>query len=393
MRVLYITPSLRAGGAERQASILLPGLRRRGVDARALALDSGGPFLKPLREAGVPVEVLNMRHQLDLGRVLRSRIVRDFAPEMIISRAPSGAYVGHVLALWRGAVHVHNDHCPVGAQPSRRRDAMLRLIARRLSSIIVVSDDQRAGWLKYGCVPERVHVIANGVRAPATLDGRATMRRDLSIPDSAVVALIVASLRPEKRVRDFVRGLKRARETCSELIGVIVGDGVESALVKEAAAGDPAIRFLGQREDVPRLLQAADILVLTSAHEAQPMAILEGMAAGLPVLATNVGGIPQLVADGESGLLVPPADTDALADALLRLATHCELRITMGSAGRSRCERHWSADKMIDAYLDVLKGLLATAGGRPRAACRGSRDDSTASDPPAPEHLTRYGGS
>ena len=103
MNVLYITPSLRAGGAERHASLLLPGLRRRGVDARALALDGGGPFVGPLRDNGVPVEVLGMRHQLHGSPVIRSHLVRSFAPDAIISRGVSGVYVGHALARWRGA--------------------------------------------------------------------------------------------------------------------------------------------------------------------------------------------------------------------------------------------------------------------------------------------------
>ncbi len=132
MRVLYITPSLGAGGAERQATILLPALRRRGVDARALALDSGGPFVEPLRAAGVPVEVANMRHRFHFGPLLRSRLVREFVPEVIVSRGVSGIYVGHALARWRGAAHVYNDHRGVGVELSRRRHAMIGALARRV---------------------------------------------------------------------------------------------------------------------------------------------------------------------------------------------------------------------------------------------------------------------
>ncbi len=183
--------------------------------------------------------------------------------------------------------------------------------------------------------------------------------------------MIVASLRPVKRIRDFVHGVLRARERCPELVGVVVGDGPERVAVREAAEGDPAIRMLGHRDDVPRLLQAADVLTLTSAHEAMPMAILEGMAAGLPVLATNVGGIAKMVVDGESGLLVPPADPEALADALVRLAGDCDLRERLGRAGRARCRQGWDAEQMTDAYLDALSRARATrrgAGANPSAA-------------------------
>ncbi len=125
MRLLYITPSLGAGGAERHASILLPALRARGVDARALALDSGGPFVEPLRAAGVPVEVAGMRHRFDWEPLRRSELVREFAPDVIVSRGVSGIYVGHALARWRGAAHVYNDHRGVGVELSRRRSAMI----------------------------------------------------------------------------------------------------------------------------------------------------------------------------------------------------------------------------------------------------------------------------
>ncbi len=101
MKLLYITPSLGPGGAERQASILLPALRRRGIDARVLALDSGGPFAETLRAGQVPVEVLSMRHRFDWGPLARSKLVREFVPDVIVSRGVSGIYVGHALARWR----------------------------------------------------------------------------------------------------------------------------------------------------------------------------------------------------------------------------------------------------------------------------------------------------
>jgi glycosyltransferase involved in cell wall biosynthesis len=237
---------------------------------------------------------------------------------------------------------------------------MLGLLARRLSAVIVVCDEQRGGWINYGTPRERVVVIANGVSASEARDARAEVRRELGIRDQAVVAVIVASLRPVKRVPDFVRAVLKARERVTELVGVIAGDGPGRAEVLRAAAGDMAIRFLGHRDDIPRLLQGADLLVLTSAHEALPMAVLEGMAAGLPVLATKVGGIQTLVRDGETGLLVPPADTRSLADGLVRLSRDAALRTKMGRAGRRYSLENWSAKKMIDSYAAVLHAIAAT---------------------------------
>jgi glycosyltransferase involved in cell wall biosynthesis len=359
MKVLFITPGLGAGGAERQTSLLLPGLKRRGVDARIIALDSGGPFVGPLREAGVPVEVLNMRHQGDIGPLVRARLVRDFAPDAIISRGVSGLYVGNALARWRRAAHVYNDHAGTGLELSRRRESMIRLLARRLSAVIVVTPDQSATWLERGCSTKQIVVVTNGVEEPNVPDTRDQIRREIQVAEAAVVALLVASLKPVKRAPDFVRAVLKAREAHPELLGVIVGDGAERAAVEAAAGDDPAIRLLGFRDDIPRLLCAADILVLASEHEAVPMAILEGMAAGLPVLATSVGGIPDLVVDGETGLLVGPGDVTALAKGLIRLSGDRRLRVAMGHAGQVRCRDGWDAETMIDGYQGVLKAVVS----------------------------------
>jgi glycosyltransferase involved in cell wall biosynthesis len=363
MKVLFLTPGLGAGGAERQTSLLLPGLRRRGVDARIIALDSGGPFVEPLRKAGVPVEVLNMRHQGDIGPLVRASLVRGFAPDAIVSRGVSGLYLGHALARWRSAAHVYNDHAGTGLELSRRREWMVRLLARRLAAVIVVTPDQSTTWLDRGCPPRQIVVVSNGVEEPSVPDTRDQIRREIDVAESAVVALLVASLRPVKRAPDFVRAVLEAREAHPELLGLIVGDGAERAAVEVAAGDDPAIRLLGFRDDIPRLLCAADILVLASEHEAVPMAILEGMAAGLPVLATGVGGIPELVVDGETGLLVSPRDVNALAKGLIRLSGDRQLRLAMGQAGRLRCRAGWDAETMIDAYRGVLENVVS--GRRP----------------------------
>ncbi len=358
MKALFLTPTLRAGGAERQTSILLPGLRERGVDARIIALGTGGELVAPLRAAEVPVEVLGMRNRFDLGLLAHSSIVRGFRPDVVVSRGVSGLYIGHALSLWRGAAHIYNDHRGVGVDVSLRRRLMVGVLARRLRAVIVVSADQRNGWLRMGCRAERVVVIANGVPTEPIAASRAESRRDLGIPPEAVVALMVANLRPLKRVPDFIRAVNQARETCQELIGLLAGDGPERSLVEQLARADHAVRVLGYREDVPRLLAAADLLVLTSETEALPMAVLEAMAAGLPVLSTRVGGIPTVVSDGETGLLVAPGDVPGLRDGLVRLTGDTELRRSLGAEGRRRCLESWGAEQMIDAYLQVMRDAV-----------------------------------
>jgi glycosyltransferase involved in cell wall biosynthesis len=359
MKALFIGPNLAAGGAERQWSILLPGLRARGIDARLVALDAGGPFEAPLRAAGVPLEVLAMRHQADLSRLVRSGLLRRFSPDVVVSRGVSGLYVGQLVSRLRHARHVYNEHRQVGLVLSRRREAMTSLLARRLDLVVVVSAEQAGAWQRRNFPAARIRVIANGVEPAPPPASRAQLREELQIPAAAVVALLVARLRPEKRVPEFVRAVQRARESSPQLIGLIAGDGPDRPAVTAALAGDPTIRLLGHRDDVPRLLQAADVFVLTSDFEALPMAILEAIAAGLPVLATRVGSVADVVLDGYTGRLVAAGDWDALARGLTELAGDADLRRRMGSAAASLHRERWQASAMIDRYAEVLAALCA----------------------------------
>jgi glycosyltransferase involved in cell wall biosynthesis len=357
MKVLFIAPNLVAGGAERQWSILLPGLRRRGMDARVILLDAGGMFVAPLQRAGVPVEVLWMRHQADLGRLLRSRLARHFDADAIVTQGVSGVYVGHLLSRLRGAPHLYNEHLQVGMSLLPRREKMIRLMVRWIDGVIAVSPGQADTWLARGYPRDRILVVPNGVEAMEVDEPRSEIRRELGIPDSAVVALLVAALRPEKRGEDFVHAVRRARAERPELIGVIAGDGVDRPAVEAAIHGDEAVRLLGERDDIPRLLAAADVFVLSSEFEALPMSILEAMAAGLPVLSTNVGNVPEIVLPGINGLLVPPLDPGALATGLVKLAASPELRASMGQAGADMHRGRWDAKTMIDRYEEILRGV------------------------------------
>jgi glycosyltransferase involved in cell wall biosynthesis len=355
MKVLFIRPNLGPGGAERHLSILLPGLRGRGFDARFIALKDGGPFEQPLRDAGVPLEILGMRSQADFGPIVRSRLIRRFSPDAIVSSDLSGLYVGTAIARYRRALNCYNDH-RCGVMPlSGRREAMVRLIMKRhLDLVIAISARQTDTWRRRGYPADRIEVIRNGVLSQRMSESRKQVRAALGIDESAVIALLAARLRPEKRVSDFVSAVVRAHERVPELIGVVAGEGEDRPAVESAAADRDAVRLLGHRDDLPNLLGAADIFVLASEHEALPMAILEAMAAGLPVIATRVGDIPEAVEDEVTGVLVAPRDPDGMALALQRLAVDVSLRQAMGAAAL-QLHRAWTAESMIAGYAAALE--------------------------------------
>lgn len=365
LRLLFLGPNLAAGGAQRHWSILVPGLRARGHDARLVALDAGGSFVEPIRATGVPVEVWDMRHQADLWPVLRSPMVRRFKPQMVISRGVSGMYVGQAIASWRGAGHVVNEHLGRGLVLTPRRERMLRALARRIDLVIAVSPDQRDAWLTRGTPSDRIAVVPNGVLAAPPRVDRAAARSELGVSESDVVVVLVAALRPEKRVEEFVAAVLEARRTEPRILGLVVGDGAEREAVARAAAGADGVRLLGHRDDVERILGAADIFALSSRFEAAPMAILEAMAVGLPVVATAVGAIPEIVAHEQSGLLVPPGRPDEMAASLVRLAGDRHLRRAMGAHGARRHRQDWDAEVMIDRYAALLERAAASRSPAP----------------------------
>jgi L-malate glycosyltransferase len=207
-----------------------------------------------------------------------------------------------------------------------------------------------------------VRVIYNGVDAAPPTRPRAEVRAELGIGPDEVVAIQVANLLPVKAHDILVRALARLRDQGVRLLMLAVGDGPErpniEALAAELGLGKERLRLLGFRSDVPDLLGAADFFVLPSRMEGLPLAALEAMAQRLPVVTTRVGGIPEVVFDGEHGLLVPSDDPDALAAAMGKLANDEGLRAALGQAAAARARDDFSFERMTDKYDDLYHHLL-----------------------------------
>jgi len=199
------------------------------------------------------------------------------------------------------------------------------------------------------------------------------VRAELDLAEDDVLALLVATLRPEKRADVFVAAVRRAHAREPRLRGVIAGGGPQLAQVRSLVAETPeVVHVLGERSDVPDLLAAADVVCLTSSFEGLPMTVLEAMALSRPVVATRVGGIPDAVTDGRTGRLVPPGDTDAFAEALIELARVPALRRTMGEAASVDYRERYTLEAMAERYGELLGALVDSRGDRtPR--CGGAR--------------------
>jgi glycosyltransferase involved in cell wall biosynthesis len=351
-KVLVLITLAEVGGAQSYVAALLPALAER-YDV-VVAAHGPGAVVEAARAAGVRyVPLEHVRRPLHPARDLLGlwelvRLMRRERPDLVHANSAKAGLLGRLAAALTGVpVRVFNAHgWSFQSQGSRAFLWAERAVAPLTTTTICVSQSQLEDGVAAGvCSSERAVVIHNGI------DVRAFA---LAHPNGGPPQIL--SVGRLKAPKDFVT-LARALELLPRgaFRALVAGDGPDRELIPAAAP----LELLGERDDVPDLLAAADVFVLSSRSEGLPISILEAMAAGLPVVATRVGGVPELVVDGETGLLVPPGDARALAAALRTLLGDRELRLRLGAAGRARAEREFDLPAFRQAHLDLYERLLA----------------------------------
>jgi len=225
-----------------------------------------------------------------------------------------------------------------------------------------------AGVLAAAGVPEeRIRVVHSGVEPPEIPPGaRERVRAELVIEGDRTLIGTVAALTDHKGHRYLLEAIPPVVERHPEALFLLVGEGeLRGELERQAGSlglGSQHLRFLGQREDVPAILGALDLFVLPSHMEGLGTAIVDAQMAGLPVVATRAGGIPEIVLDGVTGLLAEPRDPACLAERILTMLDDAALRARLAGAGRRRAMEHFSADAMVDGTLAAWREFLARSG-------------------------------
>lgn len=240
-------------------------------------------------------------------------------------------------------------------------DGMVRRMIRNADRIAVVSAEIRRQFVALdAAAASKITVIHNGIDGEKfcpSLELRSEIRRAIGWDDTVRVIGTVGRLAPEKGTEYFVRAANEIARADPRARFLIVGQGPERAAL-EALANPDAVRFAGNREDVAAWLNAMDVFVLTSLADAFPLAVLEAMACRLPVVASNVGGLPEIVVDGKTGLLVPPRDVGALARAMAGLLGNPERGRALGAAGRARVEQDFLLEQTARKMCEVLVGVM-----------------------------------
>jgi glycosyltransferase involved in cell wall biosynthesis len=336
------------------------------VGVRVVAIGSGGRALAELRESGIPVRELGGEGAAaGLVRLPALLAERKAAPTVVVSWSYNAHALAGLFARLTGTPHVINWHRQPGFLGSGIQERATQLAGCLGAGAIAVSDTQIPDLDTLRVGRSRVRVVPNGVPDPIDLDDSgAALRADLDLPADILVAVLVARLRPEKRVSDFIRAVGSAAERGVRVQGVVVGDGPEdSSLRSEAEATNAPVRFVGFQQDPRRYILAADVTCLTSGFEALPMALIEAAACGRACVTTDVGGTREIVVDGESGFVVAPGDVEAFAGALERLAAGTGLAQRMGRMARERWRARFTFERMVDKYVE----LLSSVSGPPTA--------------------------
>jgi glycosyltransferase involved in cell wall biosynthesis len=361
--VCQLVHGLRVGGAEVLVARLARRLRER-FHFHFVCLDELGSLGEELRREGFPVVVLDRRPGLDwrlpwnLAQHLRAThttLIHAHQYTPFFYAMSSRLFYGRPPILFTE----HGRWVPDYRRP--RRIVANRLLRQNRDRVVGVGENVRHALIVNEGIPAtRVGVVYNGVDLTPYREGhveRETVRREMGFGPRDFVAIQVARLVP---IKDHRTALKAVAAIPQARL-VLVGEGPEEAAIRETVAQlglQERVRMLGLRNDVPRLLRAADAFLLSSINEGIPLTVIEAMAAGLPVVSTAAGGVAEVVLDGATGLLAPVSASGMLGEHLMRLARDDGERQRLGQAGRERAFARFSEDRMLEEYERFYREML-----------------------------------
>lgn len=332
-------------------------------------LDSLGTLGEELRKEGFQVHVLERRAGIDWGcmRRLARLLCQERVNVLHAHQYTPFFYSAAARWLHRRQSVIFTEHGRMFPDyPRRKRMLANRLLVGSRDRVVGVGQAVRQALIaNEGLNADRVDVIYNGVDLAAqgrqTSEDRADVRREFDWTAENLVVIQVARLDPLKDHLTAVRAFERVRRQLPQARFLIVGEGAErEAIEAEIAARklDPYVRLAGLRKDVPRLLAASDLLWLSSVSEGIPLTLIEGMAAGLPVVSTDVGGVSEVIEVDKTGFLAPAGNDAELAQAAIALLRDSDLRRRLASAGRQRAFERFSEDRMMEAYASLYQELI-----------------------------------
>ena len=365
-RIVHLTFDMSIGGAERVIYNLVQATNRSEYDVSLLCLNQPiGAFGMELQKQGIAVRAFARKPGLDLGLVSKIRRFQISEHVDVLHCHQYTPYIYGILAsAFTGTKVLYTEHGRF--YPDRRklkRFLANPLLARMTRKITAISKATRGALVEYENFPaHRIQVVYNGVPA---LNGTPKidpdLRSSLAIPHDAFVMGSVARLDSIKNHAMMIRALRRVQKTSKETYLLLVGDGPERSRLEQLAVDlqvSSYVRITGFQNDAGRYYSVMDLFLLTSFSEGTAMTLLEAMAAGLPCIVTDVGGNPEIIENNETGYAIPSDDDIALTDKILRFLDNSALREQMGNAGRSRFQKLFTVDKMVQEYESLYRTMV-----------------------------------
>jgi glycosyltransferase involved in cell wall biosynthesis len=357
MKIVLSSGSRTWGGLEQMAEVLARGLQERGHEL-VLFCRTGSPLHQHLHRQ-MPCEPIlhgSAFHPATIGHAVRA--LRRHRPDVAMGNTMKDPSWTGVAARFVGVPYVYRHEFDV-PYPGKWGDRLAfgRVPARH----VLLSGSARANvlggapWLP----PERVRVIHNGVDVRVFDQAQPA---DLRLPEGAVVFGFVGRWDEQKGVRELADAWPWVVSAVPNAHLVIAGFGPLEREFRWWLDDVPNVHWLGFRRDVPSLMKAFDVLVLPSHREGFPLVPVEAMSAGAAVIATRIGGLAEIVTDGETGRLVPPQDSATLAEAMTELALDPALRRRLADAGRDRAHREFPVERMLNAHEALLREVVAERG-------------------------------
>lgn len=385
INVLHTLPDLAVGGGQRLVLDLVSRLDPQRFAVTIVSLSGAGGMAPRFEAAGLRPVVL--RHGGRLGRAatlaaftrlvlareidivhVHGNVDRSYAT--VASALTRRPMVRHVHGLGRRSSDGDRPTAPPAGAKLLMRRARSRLVRRTFVAVSELAYQDRLAVASD--TGERVYLVTNGVdpapfEQPPSTEEAAALRAELDIADRSPVLIDVAALRPKKGHRELIAALPAIRERWPDVVLLLVGDGPMrdelEADVRDRGLGD-AVRILGARDDVPALLSLADVFVFPSHSEGFPLAPLEAMASGTPVVAYGIPAVEAFITDGASGVLTPLGDADALAAGVLGLLDDPQRARRIGAAGRAVAVGRYTIDRAARALEQVYEDVLASVHRR-----------------------------
>jgi glycosyltransferase involved in cell wall biosynthesis len=364
MKIVLLIPTLDRSGAEKQFTLLATGLPKSEFEVSVVTLTRTGPYEQLLHDANIPVTNLQKRWKFDPFALRKlKRLLREEQPDILHTWLFAANAYGR-MAVGKSAKSPHviiSERC-VDSWKAGWQHWVDRRLTSRTSRLIANSESVAEFYRNQKFPADKIDVIPNGIAIPQSpLEDRDAVLAKFDIPAGARIIGFVGRLARQKRVKDLTWAMQLLQQLTDNIFFLIVGEGPEQTAAEQLARQmgiDHLFRFVGHRDDASELIKTMNVFWLGSDFEGQSNSLMEAMAAGVPVVATDIPPNRELVVDGETGFLVKVGDTAGFAQFTDRILADPALAKRLGTAGEARMKNNFSIENLVESHVALYRQLM-----------------------------------